>query len=131
MEITITTPALLFPAISLLLLAYTNRFLALASLVRNLHSIYKERHESMIILQIKSLRKRIILIRFMQATGVLSLFICVFCMLLLLSGIILLAKFLFAISLILLMVSLSFSVWEIQISSEALNMHLSDLEEVR
>jgi Protein of unknown function (DUF2721). len=41
MEINLTTPALLFPAISLLLLAYTSRFLALAALMRELHVRYK------------------------------------------------------------------------------------------
>src|SRR5690606_1133492 len=40
-DLDLTTPALLFPAISLLLLAYTNRFLALASLIRKLHEDYK------------------------------------------------------------------------------------------
>jgi hypothetical protein len=39
-QLSLTTPALLFSAISLLLLAYTNRFLAYASVVRNLHARY-------------------------------------------------------------------------------------------
>ena len=42
MELSINTPALLFPAITLLMLAYTNRFLALASLVRSLHDEYNQ-----------------------------------------------------------------------------------------
>ena len=78
MEINFTTPALLFPAISLLLLAYTNRFLALANLVRKLHDEYKSGEQNKIILrQIHSLRRRIRLVRYMQALGVFSFLCCV------------------------------------------------------
>jgi hypothetical protein len=38
MELPITTPALLFPAISLLMISYTARFLHLANLARSLHA---------------------------------------------------------------------------------------------
>ena len=66
MEISLTTPALLFPAISLLLLAYTNRFLALANLIRNLHAKYMSEKDLKIKAQISNLKKRVILIRNMQ-----------------------------------------------------------------
>ncbi|MBX2842729.1 MAG: DUF2721 domain-containing protein [Flammeovirgaceae bacterium] len=129
MEITLTTPALLFPAISLLLLAYTNRFLAVASLIRNLHSQYIEEPNKKIMGQIENLNKRLYLIRNMQGIGISSLFLCVFCMFLLFAGEIVLGKITFAISLLLLMVSLAFSIREIQISANALKIQLSDLEE--
>lgn len=81
LEININTPALLFPAITLLMLAYTNRFLSLATLVRKLHDEYirgeKEKH---ILLQIKNIRSRINLIRYMQSFGVISFLCCVLCM---------------------------------------------------
>ena len=80
-QIDLTTPALLFPAISLLLLAYTNRFLHLAQLVRNLHAAYHQEPDALIIGQIANLRRRIVLIRNMQVLGVLSLFLCVAAML--------------------------------------------------
>lgn len=128
MEITLTTPALLFPAISLLLLAYTNRFLALASLIRNLHSRYQERHDELIIEQIKTLKKRVMLIRNMQALGVSSLLLCVVCMFVLFAGALTLGKYIFGISLILLILSLGLSIAEIQISVIALNVQLSDIE---
>ena len=81
MELSITTPALLFPAISLLMLAYTNRFLALANLIRNLHDKYKkDPNEKHIVGQIRNLRKRARLIRSMQAFGVVSFLFCVVCM---------------------------------------------------
>ncbi|MCB1190268.1 MAG: DUF2721 domain-containing protein [Leptospiraceae bacterium] len=127
MEITLTTPALLFPAISLLLLAYTNRFLVIAQLTRGLHSKYiNDKNNPIFSRQIENLRKRIYLIRNMQAFGVSSLFFCVFCMLVLFAGQIFVGKILFGISLVLLMTSLGISIWEIQISVHALNIQLSD-----
>jgi hypothetical protein len=128
MELTLTTPALLFPAISLLLLAYTNRFLAVAAVIRQLHSQIKsgqgQYHE-----ELASLRHRVELIRQMQAVGVLSLFFCVLCMFLLFAGLVFLGKVVFGIALFLLLASLGLSVREIQLSADALNLHLKDLEE--
>lgn len=129
MEITLTTPALLFPAVSLLLLAYTNRFLALASLIRSLHERFQQSPDEILIGQIANLRRRIRLIRDMQAIGVFSLFLCVLCMFVLFAGQLLLGKILFAVSLLLLMWSLWLSVVEIRISVQALDLHLSDLEQ--
>lgn len=128
MEITLTTPALLFPAISLLLLAYTNRFLTLATLIRSLHGKFKESPDEGIWDQIKNLRLRVKLIRNMQVLGVLSLLLCVVCMFVIFKGNLKLAEFIFGVSLILLILSLAVSAWEIQISVKALNIQLSDLE---
>jgi hypothetical protein len=129
MNIDLTTPALLFPAISLLLLAYTNRFLALAALIRNLHARYREQRETLVWKQIKNLRLRVNLIRIMQALGVLSLFFCVAAMFLVFSDNYGAAEWIFGMSLVLLMLSLAFSVVEIQISVRALDLQLKDLEE--
>lgn len=127
MELTLATPALLFPAISLLLLAYTNRFLAVAAVIRQLHSQIAsgqaQLHE-----ELQSLRHRVNLIRRMQAAGVLSLFFCVLCMFLLFAGLIVAGKLVFGIALLLLLLSLGLSVREIQISVVALDLHLRDLE---
>jgi len=128
MEINLTTPAPLFPAISLLLLAFTNRFLALAAVIRHLHDRYQSNPDQGIAQQIGNLRHRIILIRNMQVFGVLSLLLCVVCMFVLFAGYRLSGEILFAISLVLMMVSLGLSVREIQISVHALNLQLSDLE---
>jgi len=130
MEINLTTPALLFPAISLLLLAYTNRFLTLATLVRSLHGQFKENPDERIWGQIKNLRLRVKLIRNMQALGVLSLLLCVVCMFVIFAGNLVLAEYIFGVSLILLILSLTVSAWEIQISVKALNIQLSDLENI-
>lgn len=128
MEFTLTTPALLFPAISLLLLAYTNRFMALASLLRSLKSQYIEKQNPNIIGQLTNLRKRIDLIRYMQACGIGSFFFCVFSMLLLFGGQVLIAKIVFGGSLFLLMISLYLSFREITISVKALNLEFADLQ---
>lgn len=128
MEISINTPALLFPAISLLMLAYTNRFLALASLIRNLHSSYQDHADKNGVLkQIKNLRLRLRLIRQMQLFGVLSLFLCVLSMFFVYERIGMWANFLFACSLVSMLVSLFLSLYEIQISTRALEIELGDM----
>lgn len=129
MELSLTTPALLFPAVSLLLLAYTNRFLALATLVRSLHARHREQPDPLVLRQIDNLRYRIHLIQTMQATGVSSLLLCVLCMFVLFFGNVVLGKALFAASLLLMLASLALSVREIQVSVKALDLHLLDLEE--
>ncbi len=127
-ELTLTTPALLFPAISLLLLAYTNRFLVLAQLVRELHAKYINNPDELLLEQIENLKRRIGLIKDMQFLGVFSFFLCVFCMLLLFYHRYFLAELIFGLSLLGLMASLGLSMREIQISVDALTVHLRDLE---
>lgn len=129
MELTLSSPALFFSAISLLMLAFTNRFLSLALLVRNLHTQYKEKPTEIIFGQIQNLRKRLHLIRNMQIAGISSLLLCVLCMFLIYINEMRVAEIIFGISMILLILSLSLSIWEIQISVKALDLHLSDLEE--
>lgn len=128
MNIDLTTPALLFPAISLLLLAYTNRFLTLATIIRSLHQNYKEKPNIVLLGQIENMRKRVHLIKHMQGIGVASLFLCVLCMFLLFSGQNELGKYVFGLSLIMLLISLILSLKEIAISVDALELHLSDIE---
>lgn len=128
MEISVTTPALLFPALSLLLLAYTNRFLVISGRIRDLHLRYLSNSDRSVILQIDNLRKRTTLIRNMQTVGILSMLLCVICMFVLFAGLLTLGKFIFGASLVLLMVSLGISLWEIQISTVAISLELSDLK---
>ena len=128
MELNLTTPGLLFSAISLLLLAYTNRFLSIANLIRTLHRNYLETNDKGAKAQIKNLQKRIRLIKNMQLLGIASLFLSVFCMVALFAGWILLGKILFGLSLILLLISLGMMMIEIQISVKALNIQLNDMD---
>ncbi|WP_029914997.1 DUF2721 domain-containing protein [Pelobacter seleniigenes] len=123
----LTTPALLFPAISLLLLAYTNRFLVLAQLIRQLHS-QRATMTEMVIRQISNLRLRLILIKAMQGLGVLSFLLCVLTMLLLFLKWMVPAEWIFAISICLLALSLLCSLLEIAISTKAIEIELEDLE---
>ena len=129
MELGLTTPALLFPAISLLLLAYTNRFLTLANLIRELHKSYKTNPEQVILAQIGNLRYRVNLIRNMQAWGIASFFLSALSMFFLYAGQALIGQIIFGLGLVALMVSLGMSFREIQVSVDALSYRLSDLEE--
>jgi hypothetical protein len=130
MEINLTTPALLFPAISLLLLAYTSRFLALAALMRELYSRYKAQPDPRIKGQITSLRYRIGIIRNMQVFGVASFVGCVICMIVLFIGMLTLGKWIFAGSLLLLLISLGLSLREVQVSIDALTLQMHDLDQI-
>lgn len=127
MILNIETPALLFSATSLILLAYTNRFLTIATIVRSLKKKYDEAENKSILLEIKNLNLRITLIRYMQMFGVLSLFLSVFAMLLLFLEQQIEGIYLFGMSLLSLLISLAVSFWEISISVNALRLHLSDL----
>lgn len=125
-----TTPGLLFPAITLMLLAFTNRFVALASLARGLRQRYKETPEMRATLlgQIKNLKIRLQLIRNMQALGIASFFACVLSMVLMYLSKQQLAAYVFGLSLFLLLGSLFLSFIEIQISTKAIKLELQDLE---
>lgn len=129
MKLDLTTPALLFPTISLLLLAYTNRFLTLATIIRNLYDRYNDKHNDNLLKQIGNLRFRTYLIRNMQIFGVTSLLFCVISMFALFSGWIEGGQWSFAIALILMIVSLGISLRELIISVGALDLLLTDLEE--
>src|SRR5690554_1820874 len=96
---TLTTPALLFSAVSLILLAYTNRFIAYTSVVRNLYKQYKENPTGVLKGQIFNLRRRLYLIRTMQILGVTSLFLCVITMFLIFVGSQLIAAYIFGVAL--------------------------------
>ena len=130
MDITLTTPALLFPALSLLMLAYTNRFLALASLIRSLSAQQKAAPSPSLPGQIANLRQRIFMIRNMQWLGAFSILMATLCIFVLFAGGERAGKLFFGASLVTLMASLFLSLWEIQISVYALDMALSDLEEI-
>ena len=129
MELTLTTPALLFPAISLLLLAYTNRFLTLANLMRDLYARYRAQPDPRIMGQLHNLRYRIVIIRNMQASGITSFFGCVLAMFLLFAGQPTIGQWVFGAGLVFLLISLGLSFREIQVSIDALTLQLEDLEE--
>ncbi len=127
-ELSLTTPALLFSAISLIMLAYTNRFLAYAAIVRNLHDKYLQNQDKTLIRQINNLRKRLYLTRSMQIFGITSLLFCVLTMFLIYIQQNTIAVWVFGLALILLIISLAFLIWEIQISVKALEHQINDIE---
>jgi hypothetical protein len=128
MIVDLTTPALLFPAISLLLLAYTNRFLAVAAVIRELHKNYRNDPQSVVKGQLQSLRTRMYLTRSMQLFGLLSFVLCVLSMFLIYLRTDQSGSYIFGASLVLLLVSLIISMREIQLSTKALDLELSDME---
>ena len=123
----LTTPSLLFSAISLILLAYTNRFLSYASVVRTLKEKHQQTHDPKDIAQIANLRKRLYLTRSMQILGILSLLLCVISMFLIYISWQIIAAWLFGVALLLLAASLCVCIWEINISVKALEIHLQDI----
>ncbi|MDA9069481.1 DUF2721 domain-containing protein [Algibacter sp.] len=127
-ELTLTTPALLFSAISLIMLAYTNRFIAYAAIIRNLHDKYLLKKDERLIKQIKNLKQRLYLTRAMQITGISSLLLCVLTMFLIFIELHVVAVYVFGVALILLIISLALLIKEIQISVKALEHHISDIE---
>ena len=126
-ELNLSTPALLFSAVSLILLAYTNRFLSYAQLVRTLKEQYVQKHSEVTAAQIDNLRRRLYLTRSMQVLGISSLFLCVITMFLIYIGFHTTAVYVFGIALLLLIASLGISIWEIHISVKALEIHLREL----
>ena len=123
----LTTPSLLFSAISLILLAYTNRFLSYASVVRALKEKHQQTHDPKDIAQIANLRKRLYLTRSMQILGILSLLLCVIAMFFIYVSWQVFAAWIFGIALLLLAASLCVCIWEINISVKALEIHLEDI----
>lgn len=128
-ELTLTTPALLFSAISLIMLAYTNRFLAYAAVIRNLHDKYLQQKDERLIKQIKNIKKRLYLTRSMQIAGISSLLLCVLTMFLIYIKQQTIAVWVFGFALVLLILSLTFLIIEIQISVKALEHHIKDIED--
>jgi len=129
MTLSLETPALLFSATSLILLAYTNRFLTIAQIVRSLKKNYEDNHNKSILLEIKNLNLRLTLIRYMQLFFFFCLFLSVFAMLLLYVSQETIGIYIFGASLLSLLISLGISFWEISISVNALRVHLKDLSE--
>ena len=127
-ELSLTTPSLLFSAISLILLAYTNRFISYAQLIRILKEQYLKDKNLQMIPQIKNLRRRLYLTQLMQILGIASLLFCVVSMFFIFISNFLLGSYIFGIALLLLAASLCICIWEINISVKALEIHLSDIE---
>jgi hypothetical protein len=129
MKLELTTPALLFTSISLLISAYTSRFLTLAQLVRQLDAQYRNAPSEIILGQIRNLRRRISIIRYSQIMGGISFFLCALSTFLLFRNQGTAGEYAFGASLIALMVSLLLLIIEVHISVKALTLQLESYEE--
>lgn len=130
-ELTLSTPSILFSAISLILLAYTNRFLSYAQLVRTLKADYDKNPSTITHLQLANLRRRLYMARSMQLFGVSSLLLCVVCTFLIYIGLQMIAVYTFGVALVLLTISLGISIRELLISVRALELHLDSFERMK
>ena len=129
MNLTLSIPALLFPAISLTMLAYNARYLAIAGLIRQLHGQFIETKAAPLKKQISSLKKRLEIIKGMQATAIASFLLAAVTMFLIYIELVVWANIIFGVSLILLMISLVLSFVEVQLSTKALGIQLKSMEE--
>jgi hypothetical protein len=130
MDLGIGTPALLFSTVSLLMIAFTNRFMSMASLIRGLHEKFQLNPDDSILKQIQNLRLRMKLIQYMQIIAIFSLILSVVCMFLLFMNEQLIARWFFGIGLLGMCIALGMSAWEIIISTKALEVELSDMEDL-
>ncbi len=128
MQLTLTIPALLFPAVSLTMLAYNARYLAIAALIRQLHKQFEETQASPLKRQIESLGKRLNIIKNMQASAIGSFLLSAVSMFLIYVEMNVWANIIFGISLVLLMVSLVLSLIEVQLSTRALEIQLRNMK---
>lgn len=124
----LSTPALLFPAISLLFLAYTNRFLVLAQLIRQLHGNNRSEVHNIVVRQLKNLRQRIFLMKVMQLLGVIAFILCSLSMVSIFFRSVWTGELLFGGSLACLTGSLLVSLYEVWVSTDAIELELHDLE---
>lgn len=127
---TLTTPAILFSTVSLLYVAYTNRFVAISNLIRSLKARYLQTKDADILKQLSNLRLRVMLIRNMQLTGIVSLILSVVSIILIFTGHMYYANFVFGISLLFLVYSMSLAAREIFISVESLKIELSSMQDL-
>ncbi len=128
MQLTLSIPALLFPAISLTMLAYNARYLAIAALIRQLHAQFAKTQDTPLKRQIESLGKRLNIIKNMQATAIISFLLAAVTMFLIYVEQNVFANIIFGVSLVFLMVSLILSLIEVQLSTKALGIQLRNME---
>ncbi|WP_339711175.1 DUF2721 domain-containing protein [uncultured Kriegella sp.] len=128
MELSLSIPALLFPAISLTMLAYNARYLAIAALIRQLHQKFQETESPEVGLQVRKLRRRLSIIKNMQAVAILSFLLAVITMFLIYVELRFWANLIFGVSLLALMISLILSLVEVQLSTKALSIQLKDMD---
>jgi len=127
MELTLSIPALLFPAISLSMLAYNARYLAIAALIRQLHKQYQEKASRGLGIQVRQLERRLKIIKNMQAVAILSFLFSAITMFLIYIEQDFWANLVFGISLLALMISLVLSLVEVQLSTNSLTIQLADM----
>ncbi len=122
--LTLTAPSVVFGAISLIFLAYTNRYLTLATVIRKLHATWRQTRDETLKSQITVLRERVTLITCIQISGLVSLFLAILSIIAILSGSQPWAAILFFFSLALMIVFIIIALIEVCKSAQALDIEL-------
>ena len=130
MNIDYTVTALMFPAIPLLMVVYSNRFHTLSRLIRELHDehVYEKHIPAEWKKQFINLSRRISILRWtimFAAFGFLFNMLTVFALYL---NELFLARVIFGSCCLSMIISIIFFIREIQISTNALNLHMSDMD---
>ena len=130
MNIDYTVTALMFPAIPLLMGVYSNRFHTLSNLIRKLHDehVYEKHIPPEWKKQFLNLSNRITLLRWtilFAAFGFLFNMLTVFALYM---DELLLARIIFGSCCLSMIVSIVFFIREIHISTNALKLHMSDMD---
>jgi hypothetical protein len=128
MDIAVTTPALLFPAITILFLAYSNRFLTIATRIREKHADFNKTQSPIAQKQIVSFRRRIGYIVAMEMLAVLGIISCIVSTGFIFYGLQYYGNVSFAVSMLFIILSLFASIIELVFSTRALNIELEDME---
>ena len=134
MVLDLTTSALLFPAIPLLMITFGTRFTVVSELIRKIHDEYAadidldDVRAKRMLGEISALKKRLWMIQINQTLSSLSFFFNLLPMFALYMGNQNLAKTIFGIALALLMLAVVLFIIEISIAVRSLNLQLSDLD---
>jgi hypothetical protein len=115
-------PALIFPAISLLFLAYTNRFLGLTAVARKMLAAHLAEAQPHWEVQLINIRRRLHLIRQMQMMGLGSIILAALSMGALVNAFERLGQGLFVCSLVCFIGSMGICVHEIKLSIDAIEV---------
>ena len=131
MNIDYTVVALMFPAIPLIMNVYSTRFHTLSALIRKIHDEYVfEKHTPPEWKdQLKNLNDRISVLKYsilLGAFGFLFNMLTVFALYL---DEVFIARIIFGSCCLSMMISIIFFIREIQISTKALRLHISDMDE--
>ena len=129
-------PALLFPAIPLMMISFGNRYTSLATLIRKIHDKLITTKSSELVIdhyfdQIKILTRRLTLVRSVQTLSGISFLFNLLTIFTNYINIEVLALNFFGLSVLVFSIAIILFIYEIQLSTKALSKHLEDLKDFK